>query len=58
MARSGLLPAAVEVLVGAGQLDDARQAADELGAIAASFDSSALQAMAAYASAERLPGGR
>ena len=51
VARSGLLPAAVEVLVGAGQLDDARLAADELGAIAASFDSSALQAMAAYASA-------
>ena len=51
VARSGLLPAAVEVLVGCGQLDDAREAADELGAIAASFESSALQAMAAYASA-------
>ena len=51
VARSTLLPAAVEVLVGAGQLDDARQAADELSGIASSFDSSALQAMAAYASA-------
>ncbi len=51
VARSGLLPAAVEVLVVAGQWDEAGTAVEELAALATEFDSIALQAMAAYAAA-------
>ena len=57
MARCVALPAAVEVLVAAEEWDDARAAAEELWAIASDFDSTALQAMAAYASAS-LPARR
>lgn len=49
--RSRLLPAAVEVLVVAQRLDEARGHADELSQIAAGFGNSALRAMAAYATA-------
>ncbi|MFZ1115729.1 MAG: response regulator transcription factor, partial [Propionibacteriaceae bacterium] len=49
--RSRLLPAAVEVMVGAQLPDEAREYADELSAIAAAFGNSALQAMSAYATA-------
>ncbi len=49
--RSWMLPAAVEVLVSARQLDEARQNSDELTSIASAFDNSALRAMAAYAAA-------
>ena len=47
--RSRLLPAAVEILVAAQPLDEARGHADELSQIAAAFGNSALRAMAAYA---------
>jgi ATP/maltotriose-dependent transcriptional regulator MalT len=49
--RSWMLPAAVEVLVSARLLDEARQHADELTGIASAFGHSALRAMAAYAAA-------
>lgn len=49
--RSWMLPAAVEVLVSARLLDEARQHSDELTGIASAFGNSALQAMAAYAAA-------
>jgi ATP/maltotriose-dependent transcriptional regulator MalT len=47
--RSRLLPAAVEILVVAQRLDEARGHADELSEIASAFGNSALRAMAAYA---------
>ena len=47
--RSRLLPAAAEILLAAGESDEARAAAEELGTIADSFGCTALQAMAAYA---------
>ncbi|MBW3579244.1 MAG: LuxR C-terminal-related transcriptional regulator [Actinobacteria bacterium] len=47
--RSRLLPAAVEVLVAAGELDGAVEACDELEATAASFRSRLLDAAAAHA---------
>jgi ATP/maltotriose-dependent transcriptional regulator MalT len=49
--RSWMLPAAVEVLVSARQLDEARQNSDELTSIASAFGNPALRAMAAYAAA-------
>ena len=49
--RSWMLPAAVEVLVSAGLLDEARQNSDELAGIASGFGNSAVRAMAAYAAA-------
>jgi ATP/maltotriose-dependent transcriptional regulator MalT len=49
--RSWMLPAAVEVLVLARLLDEARQHSDELTGIASAFGNSALRAMAAYAAA-------
>jgi ATP/maltotriose-dependent transcriptional regulator MalT len=49
--RSRLLPAAVEILVVAQRLDEARGHADELSEIASAFGNSALRAMAAYAAA-------
>ncbi len=47
--RSKLLPAAVEVLLGTGQVDEAVRAADELASVAASFGCRVLDAMAHYA---------
>jgi ATP/maltotriose-dependent transcriptional regulator MalT len=49
--RSRLLPAAVEILIAAELLDDARGHSAELSEIASAFGISALRAMAAYASA-------
>jgi ATP/maltotriose-dependent transcriptional regulator MalT len=49
--RSKLLPAAVEVLLAGGQLDEAKPLADELAGIAAAFGGAAVAAMAAYAAA-------
>jgi ATP/maltotriose-dependent transcriptional regulator MalT len=49
--RSWMLPAAVEVLVSARLLDEARRHSDELTGIASAFGNSGLQAMAAYAAA-------
>lgn len=47
--RSAHLPAAVEVLLAAGDVDAARLAADELVALAGAFGSEALDAAGAYA---------
>jgi DNA-binding CsgD family transcriptional regulator/tetratricopeptide (TPR) repeat protein len=47
--RSRMLPAGVEIMGAAGQLDDARRYADELSEIAAAFGNPAVQAMAANA---------
>jgi DNA-binding CsgD family transcriptional regulator len=47
--RSRLLPAAIEILVAAQLLDEARGHSDELSKIASAFGISALRAMAAYA---------
>ncbi len=47
--RSKLLPAYVEVMLAAGDLDAARAACEELEAIARSFDSAVLRAVAAQA---------
>jgi DNA-binding NarL/FixJ family response regulator len=47
--RSQLLPGAVEVLLGTGDVDRAQGVAEELGGIATEFGCAALQAMAAYA---------
>jgi ATP/maltotriose-dependent transcriptional regulator MalT len=49
--RSWMLPAAVEVMVAAGVLDEARRYAVELSEIAAMFGNPAVKAMAAYAAA-------
>ncbi len=49
--RSWLLPAAVQAMVAAQLLEEARQYSDELSGIASAFGSSALQAAAAYAAA-------
>ncbi|HET6563017.1 MAG TPA: response regulator transcription factor [Marmoricola sp.] len=48
--RCRLLPAAVEVLAASGAVEQARQAAGELGSLAAAFGCVALDAMAAQAS--------
>jgi DNA-binding NarL/FixJ family response regulator len=47
--RSQLLPGAVVVLLAAGDVEPAREAADELAGTAAAFGCSALRAMAAHA---------
>jgi ATP/maltotriose-dependent transcriptional regulator MalT len=47
--RSRLLPAAVEILVAAQRLDEARAHSGQLSEIASAFGNSALRAMAAYA---------
>ena len=49
--RSRLLPSAVEVLLTAGELDEARGCAEELAGIGSSFGFAAPQAAAAYATA-------
>ena len=49
--QSWMLPAAVEILVSAGLVDQARQHSDELAGIASSFGNAALRAMARYAAA-------
>jgi DNA-binding CsgD family transcriptional regulator len=49
--RSWMLPAAVEVLISARLVDEARQNSDELAGIASAFGNSAVRAMAAYAAA-------
>ena len=49
--RSWMLPAAVEVLVSARLLDEARQNSVEFTGIASAFGNSALRAMATYAAA-------
>jgi ATP/maltotriose-dependent transcriptional regulator MalT len=49
--RSRLLPAAVEILVAARLVDQAREHSNELSEIAAMFGCSAIEAMAAYAAA-------
>jgi DNA-binding CsgD family transcriptional regulator/tetratricopeptide (TPR) repeat protein len=48
--RARLLPAAVEILIAAGDLPAAASAAGDLADIAAAHDTTALHAMAAYAS--------
>ena len=48
--RSRLLPAAVEILLASGAVDEARPVAVEMEQIAADFGCDALQAMAAYSS--------
>src|SRR4029453_14965744 len=50
--RARLLPAAVDVLVSARQVDQARQHSDELSGIAAAFENTARRAMATYAVAK------
>ena len=50
VARSRVLPAVTEILLAAGEPDDARTIADELVQIGTDFGCAALQAMAAYAS--------
>jgi ATP/maltotriose-dependent transcriptional regulator MalT len=56
--RGGLLPAYVEILLGAGDLDEARGACAELEEIAAECDSDMLRAMLAHArGAVELAGG-
>ncbi|WP_040530397.1 LuxR family transcriptional regulator [Gordonia rhizosphera] len=47
--RSRILPAAIEILIAAGELEQARESARELDHIACGFSCVALQAMAAYA---------
>ena len=49
--QSWMLPAAVEILVSAGLVDQARQHSDQLASIASSFGNAALRAMARYAAA-------
>jgi DNA-binding CsgD family transcriptional regulator len=49
--RSRLLPAAVEILLAAHLLDEARGHSEELAEIASAFGNSALRARAAYAAA-------
>jgi DNA-binding CsgD family transcriptional regulator len=51
LTRARLLPAAVEVTLEVGQIDEARRACEELEHIAGSFDSHELDAIAAYARA-------
>lgn len=52
--RARMLPAYVEIMLGAGQLDDARRGAAELEDIAREFDTEILGAMAAHARAASL----
>jgi len=56
--RAGLLPAAVEILLATGELDEARDASGELEAIAAGYESEMLLALHAHArGAVELAGG-
>jgi len=56
--RAQYLPACVDIMLGAGELDEARAACDELEQIAAQFDLEVLAAMAARArGAVQLAGG-
>jgi DNA-binding NarL/FixJ family response regulator len=48
-ARAGLLPAAVEIMLATGEVDEARAACDELGGIAADYEGGMLDAVAAQA---------
>jgi DNA-binding NarL/FixJ family response regulator len=48
--RAGLLPAEVEIMLAVGDLEAARRASDELGAISANHASDLLRALAAHAS--------
>jgi DNA-binding NarL/FixJ family response regulator len=48
--RAGLLPAQVEIMLAVGDLEAARRASDELGAISESHASDLLRALAAHAS--------
>ena len=48
-ARAGLLPAAVEIMLSAGEADEARGACDELEGIAADYEGGILDAVAAQA---------
>ncbi len=50
LARARLLPAAVEILLAAGELDEARRASAELDSVANAVDIDVLRAMAAHAS--------
>jgi tetratricopeptide (TPR) repeat protein len=52
--RAPLLAAQVEISVAAGDLDQARSAADELGRVASTFESKALQASADFSRAHVL----
>ena len=49
LSRARLLPAHIEIMVTSGDLLEARRACGELAELAAQYDSSALQAMAAHA---------
>jgi DNA-binding CsgD family transcriptional regulator len=56
--RAGLLPAYVEIMLAVGELDEARQACDELEQLAARYESAMLGAMLAHArGAVQLAGG-
>ena len=58
LTRAALLPACVEILLAAGEHDEARAATDELERIAADYGSAMLDAMAAHArGALELAGG-
>jgi DNA-binding NarL/FixJ family response regulator len=47
--RTRLLPAYVEIMLAAGQLDEARRASEELGALASTYETDVLGAMACHA---------
>ena len=47
--RAGLLPAAVEILLAVGEVDEARRACDELVELVGRYDSAMLSGMAAHA---------
>jgi len=49
IARSRMLPAYIEIMIAVDELDDARQAADELSKIALEFQANYLDAVACYA---------
>ena len=49
LGRAGLLPAAVEIMLATGEVDDARSACRELEAIAADYESEMLRALHAQA---------
>jgi DNA-binding CsgD family transcriptional regulator len=49
--RARLLPAFVEIMIAAGQLDDSKQGRDELAGLARQFPTDVLAAMAAHAQA-------
>jgi DNA-binding NarL/FixJ family response regulator len=52
--RSKVLPGAVDVLLGTGQVDEAAAAADELASVAAAFGCRVLEALAHYAAGSSL----